>query len=190
MEGGRPSRVKEMSARLADVAERLDRLGVSWAVFAGAAASVYGTGRQITDVDILVQAAAGDQVVAEFAEGEVRRYPDGTMGIALPGFDLVVLRGLIELDVEMAERLTRHELLGVEVPVVPPEDNMLFKGLLGRGPEEGKHDWADVQAMINSLQSVDWAYLDWRIREMGSKPEGLRVLERLRWMWRERAPGG
>ena len=64
---------------------------------------------------------------------------------------------------------------------------MLFKGLLGRGQEVGKHDWADVRAMIEHLQIVDWAYLDWRVEAMGAPQQARRVLDRLRSMWQERS---
>jgi hypothetical protein len=42
---------------LAEVARRLDGAGITWAVFAGAAATAYGATRPLTDVDILVPAA-------------------------------------------------------------------------------------------------------------------------------------
>ena len=170
---------------LAELAEQLDRMGVTWAVFAGAAATVYGVQRPITDVDILVAAADGQLVAARFSEGELRRHEDGTVAVTLPGFDLVALRGPIELDSQMAGRLRRHKILGVKAPVVPPEDNILFKGLLGRGPEVGKHDWEDVEAMIEHLPAIDWEYLEWRVAVVGS-PRADRVLERLRWLSRRR----
>ena len=41
-------------AGLGEIAAKLDGAGIQWALFAGAAASVYGAERAITDVDILV----------------------------------------------------------------------------------------------------------------------------------------
>ena len=38
---------------LEEVARRLDRAGIKWAVFAGVAAAAYGATRPLTDVDIL-----------------------------------------------------------------------------------------------------------------------------------------
>lgn len=180
----------QVAMTLAEIAQRLERMDVRWAVFAGAAATVYGVSRPITDVDILVAAADGERVAAGFPEGEVKRYEDGTLGIALPGFDLVALRGSIELDSEMAGRVRRHKILGVEVPVVPPEDNILFKGLLGRGAEVGKHDWADVEAMIRHLPAVDWDYLEGRVAVMESTSTAQTVLGRVRWLWERRDSAG
>jgi predicted nucleotidyltransferase len=85
----------------------------------------------------------------------------------------------------MVERLTYHDIAGVRVPVVPVEDNILLKALLGRGPEQGKHDWEDVQAMMVHTPELDWAYLS-RRSGMCGPPEQVRpVLERLRALWRQ-----
>jgi len=179
---------------LAEVARRLDGAGITWAVFAGAAAAVYGATRPLTDVDILVPAAEGDRVADQFPEAEVKRREDGSVrSVELPGFDLVA--GLtwrdadatytLDLDAQMAARLTRHEIIGVTVPVVPPEDNVLLKAMWGRGPEVGKHDWEDVEAMMAHLPALDWEYLRWRAGACGPRQCAQRVLERLEALWRQ-----
>jgi len=48
-----------MPTPLEEIAQRLDHAGITWAVFAGAAAAAYGATRPLTDVDILVPAAEG-----------------------------------------------------------------------------------------------------------------------------------
>ena len=158
----------ETTLSLGEIARRLDQAGIAWVVFAGAAASVYGATRPLTDVDILLPAAAGDQVWGLFPEGRVIRRGDGSIQmIQLTGFDLVVgirwpdsdAARALDLDAAMVERLQHHELLGVIVPVIPPEDNILLKAVWGRGPEVGKHDWEDVEAMMAHLQVLDWEYL-------------------------------
>ena len=173
---------------LQEVARRLNRAGVPWAVFAGAAASVYGATRPLTDVDILVTAAYGGRAAALFPEGQAKHREGGAVHIIqLPGFDLVA--GLtwregdstytMDLDEQMAARLQHHEITGVIVPVIPPEDNILLKALFGRGPEVGKHDWEDVQAMVAHLPALDWEYLRWRVDACGSGPRMGWALERL-----------
>ena len=123
---------------LAQVAGRLDRAGVVWAVFAGAAANVYGSPRPLTDVDILVPLAEGNRVAAMFAGAHTVCQEDGAVrSIKLPGFDLVA--GLtmfdmdaaydVDLDERMAARRTYHEIGGLMVPVIPPEDNILLKAI-------------------------------------------------------------
>jgi hypothetical protein len=114
---------------LAQVARRLDRAGITWAVFAGAAANIYGSTRPLTDVDILVPLAEGNRVAAMFPGAHTVRQEDGTVrSIKLPGFDLVA--GLtmfdasaaydVDPDEQMAARRTYHEIDGVTVPVIPP----------------------------------------------------------------------
>jgi len=169
---------------LAEIARRLDEAGVIWAVFAGAAAAVYGSPRPVTDVDILVPAADGDRVAALFPEAQAQRREDGTVfGIKLPGFDILAGLTLMDLDSQMAARLTRHEIAGVVVPVIPPEDNILLKALWGRGPEVGKHDWEDVEAMLAHLPALDWEYLRWRASTCGPQEQVQQLLERLETLW-------
>ena len=173
---------------LEEIARRLDQSGITWAVFAGAAAAVYGSTRPLTDVDILVPLAEGARVAALFPGAQVKRQEDGLVrSINLPGFDLVA--GLtmrhadatftVDLDAPMVARLTRHEIAGVTVPVIPPEDNILLKAIWGRGPEVGKHDWEDVQAMVAHLPALDWEYLRWRASACGPGQRVRQALERL-----------
>jgi len=173
---------------LEEVARRLDGAGIAWAVFAGAAASVYGAARPLTDVDILVPAAEGTRVASLFPEGRAEQGEDGAVWrIALPGFDLLAglaqhdaeLDYTLDLDGPMRARLQCYEIAGVSVPVVPPEDNILLKALWGRGPEVGKHDWEDVQAMMTYLPTLDWEYLCWRANTFGPRERVQQVLERL-----------
>ena len=177
---------------LGEVARRLDRAGIAWAVFAGAAAGVYGATRPLTDVDILVPAAEGERVADLFPEAQVKRRRDGAAQIVqLPGFDLVA--GLatrhadatftMDMDDQMVARLRRHEIAGVIVPVIPPEDNILIKAIWRRGPEVGKHDWDDVQEMMAHLPELDWAYLRWRADTCGAgqqAQQALALLKKLR----------
>ncbi len=161
---------------LEKVAQRLDDAGIAWAVFAGAAASVYGATRPLTDVDILVPSTEGNRVAALFPEARVKRGDDGVVqGIQLPDIDILAGATTMDLDAAMAARLTRHEIAGVVVSVIPPEDNILLKAMWGRDPEEGKHDWEDVQEMMTHLPTLDWEYLHWRAEAC----QGEHVLERL-----------
>ena len=79
----------------------------------------------------------------------------------------------------------RHAITGITVPVIPPEDNILLKGLWGRVPEEGKHDREDVQEMMAHLLTLDWEYLRWRASQCGSQEGVPLVLERLEILWRQ-----
>ena len=69
----------ETTLPLREIARRLDNAGITWAVFAGAAASVYGATHPLTDVDILVPTAEGDRVTALFPEAQLTRCEDGSI---------------------------------------------------------------------------------------------------------------
>jgi hypothetical protein len=105
----------------------------------------------------------------------------------MPDFDILAGLSLhaadlsyeIDLDDEMAARRTYREIAAVTVPVMPPEDNILLKAIWRRGPEQGKHDWQDVQAMLAHLPALDWGYLRWRLDTCCSGPCLAQVLELL-----------
>ncbi len=163
---------------LEQIAQRLDQAKITWAIFAGAAASVYGATRPLTDVDILIPASKGEQLFALFPQAQMIRRPDGSVqGVQLPGFDILAGLTIMDLDAPMAARLTRHEIAGITVPVIPPEDNILFKAILGRGPEMGKHDWEDVHAMLAYLPALDWEYLRWRAGVCGVEEKLLQRIQ-------------
>jgi hypothetical protein len=165
---------------LDEVAQRLDDARIVWAVFAGAAANAYGATRPLTDVDILVPQADRDRIADLFPEAQVLYQEDGSVrGVQLPGFDILAGLSLMDLDPEMAARLTRHEIAGTAVTVIPPEDNILIKAVFGRGPEQGKHDWEDVQAMLAHLPGIDWQYLHWRAQTCAPQERVEQALERL-----------
>ncbi len=177
---------QQISLSLAEMARRLDSAGIIWAVFAGAAATVYGVTRPVTDVDILIPAADGGRAAALFPEAVVKRHEDGSVrGIRLPGFDLVAGLTTTDLDEAMAARIVRRPLLGVTVPVIPAEDNILLKALWGRGPEEGKHDWEDVREMMAHLPVLDWEYLRQRAARCDDAQQAQMAVERLEVQWRQ-----
>ncbi len=165
---------------LADVAARLNENGVPWTVFAGAAAVAYGVDRPITDVDILVPSSEGERLAALFPEGEIKRDERGEVdGLCLEGFDIIAGLRLLDLDDEMAARLTQGQVGSVPVPLIPVEDNIALKATWGRGPEQGKHDWQDVEGMIAAVESLDWDYLRWRLSQFEPQERANQALERL-----------
>jgi hypothetical protein len=173
-------------AGLGEIAAKLDGAGMQWVVFAGAAASVYGADRVVTDVDILVPAAEGDRLMALFPGAELVSRQPGFLHLALPGVDLLAGLGTVDLDAQMATRMTRHEVGGTRVPVIPPEDNILLKATWGRGAEEGKHDWEDVEAMMATVPSLDWGYLRWRAGTLDQPELVQEIMERLEGLWQQR----
>jgi hypothetical protein len=169
--------------RLAQVARRLDGAGIPWVVFAGAAATVYGASRPLTDVDILVPAAERDRVAALFPEARTKSYQDGRSGLVLPGIDILPGLDLMDLDAAMIARSVRQPIAGVSVPVIPAEDNILLKAMWGRGANESKHDWEDVEAMMAHLPVLDWEYLRWRASSLAPRYQITAVMRRLETLW-------
>ena len=159
-----------------EVARRLDEAKITWCIFAGAAATVYGSNRPLTDVDILIPSGDANQLVNIFPQVELAFRGDGTVwGGRLPEIDILAGIECLDLDAPMTSRLTWHKIEEILAPVIPPEDNILLKAMWGRGPDVGKHDWEDVEAMLANTPNLDWDYLRWRAKEC----EAEHLLERL-----------
>ncbi len=161
-----------IAGNLGVVQRTLDAQQFTWAVCAGAAAHLYGNRRPIQDVDILVESGKLPDVVRLLQEQQKVVQFDGQRilwrGIKIFD-DLTIRRGRevypFVFDDAMRSRLRRLPLLGSLVPVLPPEDIVLHKALLGRGIEEGKHDIADASG-IARRQTLDHDYIRQRMAAM------------------------
>lgn len=71
---------------------------------------------------------------------------------------------LFFMDEEMEEKIQRRRLFDVEIPVIPVEDNVIFKEILQRTENQGKHDIEDIRRMTKN-EKVDLEYLKKRIRK-------------------------
>ncbi len=141
-----------------------EKVSITWAVFAGAAAHAYGATRKITDIDILVKKS--DMRKIESVLGLSIR----NMQTKVDSIDLVfevdiktkskIMRFF--MDEEMQKRLRYRQLYELEVPVVPLEDNIILKAALGRGSDQGKFDLQDIIDMKND--SINYEYLKRRIK--------------------------
>lgn len=158
-----------IAGNLGVVQRLLDGSGLGWGVCAGAAAHLYGNRRPIQDVDLLVARGSLATVVSLLQSAQKAVQFDGQRilwrGIKVFD-DLTVRRGgasyPLLLDQPMAGRMRRMPLLGAPVQVLPPEDVLLHKLLMGRGSEQGKHDVADAEG-IARRQTLDRAYLQERL---------------------------
>ena len=140
------------------VVDRLVKVGVHWVVFAGAAAYCYGSERKVTDVDVLVEGEELEKVKAVLADVEdVDVVADLKIKVAEETC-------LFFMDEEMVENIQRRKLFDVEVPVVPVEDNVIFKAILQRGENQGKHDIEDIEHMVAN-ERIDLEYLEKRIQK-------------------------
>ena len=62
------------------------------------------------------------------------------------------------------EKIQRRRLFDVEVPVVPVEDNIVFKAILQRTEKQGKHDIEDIQHTVAN-EKVDSECFGKKIRK-------------------------
>lgn len=144
--------------KLSAVKERLIKAGVRWVVFAGAAACCYGSKRGVTDIDILV-----GHMDLEKAEAVL----EGMEGIdVVADLEIRTSQGTCRffMDDEMIKRTRWKWLFEVRVPIIPVEDNIVFKAILQRGEDQGKHDTEDIKQMIKN-EKIDLEYLENRIRK-------------------------
>lgn len=161
-----------IAGNLGVVQRLLDAHAISWGVCAGAASHLYGDRRPIKDIDILVIKGGLTTIVQLLQQERKAVQYDGNRvfwrGIKL--FDDLSIRRAhklhpFTLDSPMEQHLRRMPLLGSRVAVLAPEDVFVHKILLGRGPEQGKHDLTDA-ASIARRQRLDLAYLQERMRLM------------------------
>lgn len=138
--------------------DRLEGAGVRWAVFAGAAAYCYGSKRKVTDIDVLVKGVDLENAKAVLSNVE---------GVDVVADFKINVNGetcLFFMDEEMKEKIQWRKLFDVEIPVIPVEDNVIFKAILQRTENQGKHDIEDIRCMIKN-EKIDLEYLKKRIRK-------------------------
>jgi len=147
-------------SKLLAIKNKFQQAGVEWVIFAGAAASCYGSKREITDIDILVRC------------DDLAKARTALKDIDLGGFDIGcgaeirTAQGvcLFFLDDKMIERASWRKLFGVVVPVMSVEDNIILKAILQRGEDKGKHDIEDIKSMI-AHEKIDLQYLEERMEK-------------------------
>jgi hypothetical protein len=160
-----------VAAKLSVVKARLDEAGVRWAIFAGAAAHCYGSTIEVTDIDILI------------ANDDLEKAKSTLKGVDMQGFDfgaggtIPTPQGACNffLDEEASARIQRRLFLSVDVPVISVEDNIIFKAILQRGEEEGKHDIEHIRDMVRH-ERIDLGYLKRRIRQCNAEKRVIPLL--------------
>lgn len=189
-----PKNVKtkyDLAPELRRVTKILDSLAFPWAIYAGAAARVYGCERPVRDVDILVPGECkiavsltfhrtfGEQHL-DFHTCKVRAKTMKLEKIEIstdPRITLSKRTYYFRLDSLMAKRVRRVRLFSVKVPVVSVEDNIVFKLLLQRGFDDRKFDLQDAKVMLFKNR-IDLGYLMKRSEIIGATPRIVSGLKR------------
>ncbi len=167
----------------------LDERRIDWCVFAGAAARLYGTTREITDIDILLR--ADSTVLSEL-------FPH--WNIVKPG---VIEQGGVEIQCaplrfnrDRSYQWVWDELASEHIYTVPTdacvlramsvEDVIVIKAILQRGVDRGKHDMSDIHEIVTrKIAMVDLDYLWERVRRCDAVSrvshalDGIRSLKRV-----------
>lgn len=180
----------KLRLELEGVGGSLDAAGVPWAVAAGAAVYLYAGNRPPTDLDLLIPPERLELAAAALSVAPKREaVPWGEVSKILLGETEVVASLIIDvdggtceyrMDDEMIGRIRRLRFQGLQVPVLAPEELIALKALLQRGPEQGKHDLEDIDALARAMP-VDREYLLARLRRMGGEERARPVLERWKW---------
>ena len=163
-----------MRSRLAKIKSRLQETKVVWAIFAGTAAACYGSSREITDIDVLLRCEDLKKARAALKDVDTEGFDIGC------GADIKTSEGVCSffLDDEMVARTNWKDILGVTVPIMSAEDNIVFKAILQRGEEKGKHDLEDIRSMA-AHEKIDLVYLQKRIKKSNADKRVMPLLRQL-----------
>jgi predicted nucleotidyltransferase len=154
------------AAVLAEVVETLD--DVSYGVIGGVASAAYGRPRWTKDIDVFCRAEDADGVLDRFATRgfDVERTNPMWIYKAFRGdvqIDVIFkVRWEVYFDAEMAQRVRRIEVDGVEIPVLAPEDIVVMKAMAV--DEESPWHWYDALGILAAVD-LDWEYLVLRARK-------------------------
>jgi len=142
--------------------DKFEDAGLKWCIFAGGAAHAYGSSRAITDIDILVKKSDLPKAEALGLSTDGRHVSFDSIDVVFE-LEIPVEGNVLRffMDEEMEKRLRSGKLFGLTVPLVPLEDNIILKAILGRGPEQGKFDIQDICDMARN--PIDRDYLQRRI---------------------------
>lgn len=172
------------TSRYANLSATLDTLrtqDASFVIGGSGALYLFGNDRLPDDVDIFVADADHDRLDQAFniesftykslTENVRNSNPFGDHDMQITSHLTITLDGQsynLSLTPEvLAHAKTVQSPLG-PLPILPPEDVLLIKALLQRGPEVGKHDIADIKNFLKIYQP-DMEYLQSRIAALNAQ---------------------
>lgn len=76
------------------------------------------------------------------------------------GTEVDLFFSFADLHDKVAERIRYVEYRGVSIPILSPEDLLIFKVMYGGNPERQDRDWPDIAGMIrNQAGKLDHSYI-------------------------------
>jgi predicted nucleotidyltransferase len=166
--GGLEATPVELRAAVEDAVGVLRDDGIPFLFVGGIAAGLLGRGRYTGDIDLFVRPEDSRRTLqslerAGFETSELNPHWifKGIRGSVLVDV-LFTLKGDIRLDDEMLDRAPVRTFLGVDIPLLPPEDLIIVKAIVF--DEETPRHWYDALGMIAG-GPLDWDYLVRRARK-------------------------
>ena len=160
--GGLEATPEELKAAVEDVVTVLHEDAIPFLFVGGIAAGLLGRGRYTGDIDLFVRPEDAPRVLralerADFTTSELNPHWifKGIRGPVLVDV-LFTLKNDIRLDDEMLARATVRSFLGVDIPLIPPEDLLVVKAIVF--DEETPRHWYDALGLIAG-GPLDWDYL-------------------------------
>lgn len=163
------SQIRQALREVVDVLQGAD---VSFLLIGGLSTANFARPRRTDDIDVFVRpdeaaAALAALGAAGFDTEETDAYwlyKAWKYGVLVD----VIFRstGDLYLDDEMLRRGSVREHLGVEAPLVAPEDLLVIKAVASA--EHSPHHWYDALAVIGRCQ-LDWDYVARRARQSGPR---------------------
>ncbi len=175
-----PTRAEQLCAffpLLLPTVQKLNSAGITYAIGGSACLFVLGNHRTPGDVDIQVPDDMHDAADAAFgitsywyqsAQEHVRNSnPHGDHALQFTSALTITVEGK-QYHLALDENMLTHALVAQvqeeQLRFFPPEDVLLVKALLQRGPEVEKNDVEDIKNFIKIYPQLDRTYLKSRVR--------------------------
>lgn len=153
---------------LTDVVGALDDAALSYGVLGGVASAAYGRPRWTKDIDVFCRPEDAERVLDALA-GRSFDVEQTNPAWIYKGFrdDVLVdvifkAKADVYFDDEMSARVRRVNVLGVDVPVIAPEDVVVTKAITS--DEATPWHWYDAVGVL-AINDLDWDYVVDRARK-------------------------
>lgn len=175
---------------LKNVCKILKINNIKYGIFAGTCIYLLTSGREPTDVDILIADRDFDKLSNLFKGQAKKRYEKKARGNFFyldNDSNLELVSGLdfkykgkvypIRLTPLAWRNVYKFRVDKTEVILLNPADTILEKAILPRGMEVGKHDLEDIADLVNAVD-IDNDYLLRRVEEMKAKKQVAKILKK------------